>query len=57
VLARLLETQEERDRWLLENREAIQAKIRLGIEQLDHGEGIPEEQLDAYRADLKAKPE
>ena len=57
VLARLLETQEEQDRWLLENRGAIQAKIRLGIEQLDHGEGIPEEQLDAYRADLKAKPE
>jgi hypothetical protein len=57
VLARLLETQEEQDRWLLENRGAIQAKIRLGIEQLDHGEGIPEEQLDAYLADLKAKPE
>jgi ribose 1,5-bisphosphokinase PhnN len=35
VLARLLETQEEEDCWLLENRGAIQAKIRLGIEQLD----------------------
>jgi hypothetical protein len=57
VLARLLETQEEQDRWLLENRGAIQAKIRLGIEQLDRGEGVPEEQLDAYLADLKAKPE
>jgi hypothetical protein len=57
VLARLLETQEEQDRWLLENRGAIQAKIRLGIGQLDRGEGIPEEQLDAYLADLKAKPE
>ena len=57
VLLRLLETQEEQDRWLLENREAIKAKIRRGISQLDRGEGIPEDQLDAYLADLKAKPE
>ncbi len=57
VLRRLLETQEEQDRWLLENREAIHAKIRRGIEQLDRGQGIPEDQLDAYLADLKAKPE
>jgi hypothetical protein len=35
VLVRLLETQEEQDRWLLENREAIDAKIRRGIDQLD----------------------
>jgi len=57
VLLRLLETLEEQDRWLLENREAIKAKIRRGISQLDRGEGIPEDQLDAYLADLKAKPE
>ncbi len=57
VLRRLLETQEEQDRWLLENREAIHAKIRRGIEQLDRGQGIPEDQLDAYLADLKSKPE
>lgn len=30
VLLHLLETQEEQDRWLLENRAAIKAKIRLG---------------------------
>jgi hypothetical protein len=48
VLLRLLDTQEEQDRWLLENRGAIQAKIRLGIDQLDRGEGIPEDQLDGY---------
>jgi hypothetical protein len=30
VLLRLLETQEEQDRWLLENRETINAKIRRG---------------------------
>jgi hypothetical protein len=57
VLLRLLETQEEQDRWLLENREAVNAKIRRGIEQLDRGEGISEDRLDAYLADLKAKSE
>jgi len=57
VLLRLLETQEEQDRWLLENQEANNAKIRRGIEQLDRGEGIPEDRLDAYLAELKAKPE
>ncbi len=57
VLLRLLETQEEQDRWLLENREAINAKIRRGIDQLNRGEGVAEDRLDAYLADLKAKPE
>jgi hypothetical protein len=40
-LGRLLDTQQELDRWLLENRDLINAKIRRGIEQLDRGEGIP----------------
>jgi hypothetical protein len=53
VLLRLLETQEEQDRWLLENREAINTKIRRGIEQLDRGGGIPEDQLDAHLTKLK----
>lgn len=57
VLLRLLETQEEQDRWLSENREAIGAKIKRGIEQLDRGEGIPEDRLDAHLAKLKAQPE
>jgi predicted transcriptional regulator len=57
VLLRLLETQEEQDRWLLENREAINAKIRRGMDQLDRGEGIPEDRLDAYLANLKTNPE
>jgi hypothetical protein len=57
VLLRLLETQEEQDRWLLENREMIRAKIRRGLEQLDRGEGIPEDRVGAYLAELKAKPE
>ena len=57
ALLRLLETQEEQDRWLLENRSAINGKIRLGIEQLDRGEGITEDRLDAYLAELKAQSE
>lgn len=55
LLARLLETQEEQDRWLLENRDAIDAKIQRGVAQLDRGEGIPEDQLDARLKALKAK--
>jgi hypothetical protein len=57
VLLHLLETQEEQDRWLLENRASIEAKIQRGLDQLDRGEGIPENQLDAYLGYLKAKPE
>jgi hypothetical protein len=57
VLLRLLETQEEQDRWLLENRETINVKIGRGIDQLDRGEGIPEDRLDAHLANLKAKSE
>ncbi len=55
VLLRLLETQEEQDRWLLENRETINAKIRRGIDQLDRDEGIPEDQLDAHLTKLKSQ--
>ena len=55
ALIRLLETQEEQDRWLLENRAVINAKIRRGIGQLDRGEGIPEDRLDAYLANLKTQ--
>jgi hypothetical protein len=57
LLLRLLESQEEQDRWLLHNREGISGKIQRGLDQLDRGEGIPEDRLDAYLADLKAKPE
>jgi hypothetical protein len=57
ALLYLLETQEEQDRWLTENRATLNTKIRRGIEQLDRGEGIPEDQLDAYLAEYKAKPE
>ena len=57
ALQRLLDTQEEQDRWLLENKTAINAKIRRGIAQLEGGEGIPEDQLDSYLAKLKAQGE
>src|ERR1700733_7524595 len=35
----LLDTQQEVDRWLLENH-GFNAKLRRGLEQLDRGEGI-----------------
>jgi len=57
ALLRLLETQEEQDRWLLDNRGPINAKIRRGIDQLARGEGTPEDHLEAYLADLKARLE
>jgi hypothetical protein len=57
ALLRLLETQEEQDRWLAENRVSNKKRIRRGIEQLDRGEGIPESKLDAHLAKLKAKTE
>lgn len=57
LLLHLLETQEEQDRWLTGNRAEIDTKIRRGIAQLDCGEGIPEDQLDAYLTERKARPE
>jgi len=53
LLARLLETQEEQDRWLLDNRAAIDAKIRRGLDQIERGQGIPEGQLDEGLKALK----
>lgn len=40
ALRRLLDTQQELDRWLADNRDVINGKIRRGMEQLDRGEGI-----------------
>jgi hypothetical protein len=57
ALLRLLDTQEEQDRWLAENRATIDVKIRRGLDQLNRGEGIPEDQLDSYLARFKAKTE
>jgi hypothetical protein len=37
----------------LENRDTVNAKIGSGIDQLERGEGIPEDRLDAHLAKLK----
>ena len=55
MLLRLLDTQEQQDKWLLENREFIRGKIERGVTQLERGEGIPEDQLDQYLAERKRK--
>ncbi len=57
VIDRALEVLHERDEWLTANRHTVDDKIRKGIEELDRGEGIPEDELDAHLARLKAQPE
>jgi putative addiction module CopG family antidote len=57
VIERALEVLHERDEWLMANRHAVDAKIRRGIEELDRGEGIPEDNLDAHLKALKARSE
>ena len=57
VIDQALEVLHERDEWLLANRETIDAKIRRGMAELDRGEGIPEDELDAHLERLKAQPE
>ena len=57
VIDRALEVLHEQDQWLTANRQAIDTKIRTGIEELERGEGIPEDELDAYLERLKAQPE
>ena len=54
LLLHLLETQEQQDRWLAENRQAIDSQIKRGIDQLNRGEGIPEDQLQSYLTKLKS---
>ena len=47
VLFDALEIQSEHEAWLLDNKDAINAKIERGLAQLDRGEGIPGDQLRA----------
>lgn len=54
VLFDALEMQRERETWLQENKEDINAKIERGLAQLDRGEGIPGEQLRKRLTDDKA---
>jgi Arc/MetJ-type ribon-helix-helix transcriptional regulator len=57
VIERALEMLRSQEEWLHENCQAIDARIRRGLEQLDRGEGIPEDRLDAYLEKIKAQPE
>jgi Arc/MetJ-type ribon-helix-helix transcriptional regulator len=57
VIDRALDALHAQDEWLTANRQAIDAKIRTGIQELEQGEGIPEEDLDEYLVHLKAQPE
>lgn len=57
VIDRALEVLHEQDEWLTANRQLIDEKIQRGIAELGRGEGIPEDQLDAYLDRLKAQPE
>jgi putative addiction module CopG family antidote len=57
VIKQALEILHERDEWLMANRQAVDKKIRRGIEELDRGEGIPEDKLDAHLEALKAQTE
>jgi hypothetical protein len=52
-----LEILHSQNEWLTENSRLVDAKIREGIAQLDRGEGIPDTELAAYLARLKAQPE
>ena len=57
VIDRALEALHEQDEWLTANRQAIDVRIRRGIEEIERGEGIPEDELDAHLERLKAPPE
>lgn len=57
VIDRALDALHAQDEWLIANRQAIDAKIRTGVQELERGEGIPEEDLNEYLARLKARPE
>lgn len=57
VIERALEVLHERDEWLLANRQAVDAKICRGIQELDRGDGIPEDKLEAHLKTLKAQSE
>ena len=57
VIDRALDILREQDEWLAANRQEIEAKINRGLQELERGEGIAEDELDAYLERLKAQPE
>lgn len=50
-----LEMLRSQNEWLLANQAEIDAKIQQGIAEIDRGEGIPEDELDAYLHTLKTQ--
>ena len=54
VLFDALEIQAEREAWLQENKEAINAKIERGLAQLDRGKGTPGDGLRKRLEDDRA---
>jgi Arc/MetJ-type ribon-helix-helix transcriptional regulator len=56
VIDQALELLHEQNEWLLANRDNIDVNIRAGMAELDRGEGIPEDELDAYLERLKTQP-
>jgi Arc/MetJ-type ribon-helix-helix transcriptional regulator len=57
VIDRALEMLHEQDEWLLAQRQHIDGKIQRGTAELERGEGIPEDELDAHLERLKTEPE
>jgi Arc/MetJ-type ribon-helix-helix transcriptional regulator len=57
VIEQALEMFHSQHEWLKANRQASDVKTRRGMEELDRGEGIPEDELGAYLERLKSQPE
>jgi predicted transcriptional regulator len=57
VIDRALEVLHEQDEFLVANRQFISAKIERGMDEIERGEGIPEDELESYLERLKAQPE
>ena len=55
VLLRLLETQEEQDRWVALERDDLQQKITEGLADLERGDVVTEDQLDEFMRQAKSR--
>jgi predicted transcriptional regulator len=55
VIDRALEALHEQEEWLTTNQQAIDEQIRTGMAELERGEGIPEDELEACLTRLKAR--
>jgi Arc/MetJ-type ribon-helix-helix transcriptional regulator len=57
VIDRALDVLREHEQWLIANRDEIDAHLRLGIDELDRGEGIPEGEIKTHLRKLKSQAE